>query len=123
MERTFSATTEGLAGCQAFLDGQFDTPKPQIIMDEVVSNIVRCSGATQFSVRIERHEKGLVTMIFSDDGRAFDPTKEVPEPDVTASVADRAIGGLGFFMVKKMSRRVWYERQQDRNVLFVELDA
>ena len=58
-------------------------------------------------------------MVFSDDGRAFDPTTEVAAPDITASAEERSIGGLGIFMVKKMAKSVAYERRDGRNVLTV----
>ena len=116
--KTFPCTSEGLIAAQGFLECQCDEPKPAIILDEIVSNIVRCSGASGFSIGIERSDAGL-TMVFSDDGKAFDPTREVAEPDISASVADRGIGGLGIFMVKKMSKSVAYRREGDKNVLTV----
>jgi len=119
---TFPATTEGLAQCQAFLSSICEDPKPQIIMDEVVSNIVRCSGASEFSVDYRRSDAGQVTMTFTDDGLAFDPTT-VPEPDITATAADRQIGGLGMLMVRRMSERVEYAREGNRNSLTVVLKA
>ena len=117
-EKTFSCTTEGLAAAQAFLESVCDSPKPAIVMDEIVSNIVRCSGANGFTVGIDAGEDGI-RMVFSDDGRAFDPTTEVAAPDITASAEERSIGGLGIFMVKKMAKSVAYERRDDKNVLTV----
>lgn len=121
-EKTFAATVEGLAACQEFLSSICESPRPQIIMDEIVSNIVRCSGATAFTVRCEHiYPNGVVAMTFKDDGVAFDPTTEIAEPDVTANLEARGIGGLGMFMVKKMSKSVAYRRENDRNVLSVTL--
>ena len=117
-EKSFPCTSEGLVGAQSFLELQCDEPKPAIILDEIVSNIVRCSGASSFTIGVDRSETGL-TMVFADDGKAFDPTREVADPDISAGVEDRNIGGLGIFMVKKMSKSVSYRRESDRNVLTV----
>jgi len=117
-EKTFSCDTQGILGAQAFLESVCVSPKPAIVMDEIVSNIVRCSGSKDFSVGLETTGEGVV-MTFTDSGTAFDPTREVAAPDVSASVADREIGGLGIFMVKKMSKSVSYRRQDGKNVLTV----
>lgn len=117
-EREFSCTAEGLAGAQAFLASVCESPKPAVVTDEIVSNIVRCSGAGAFTIRLDQAPEGF-KMVFIDDGKAFDPTTEVATPDVTASAEDRGIGGLGIFMVKKMAKSVSYARQDGKNVLTV----
>ena len=116
--KTFPCSSEGMVAAQAFLESQCDEPKPAIILDEIVSNIVRCSGASGFSIGIERSDAGL-TMVFADDGKAFDPTREVATPDVSAGLEDRQVGGLGIFMVKKMSKSVAYRREGEKNILTV----
>lgn len=121
-EQTFPATIESMPDCQRFLDSICESPRPQIIMDEIVSNIVRCSGATAFTIRVEHvFPNGVVSMTFEDDGSPFDPTTEIVPPDVTATAETRPIGGLGMFMVKKMSKAVSYRRENDRNKLSVTL--
>ena len=115
-EREFSCTTAGMAEARAFLETVCVEPKPSILLDEVVSNIVRCSGATAFRVALNRSSEAL-TMVFSDNGKAFDPLHEIDDPDVKASLEDRQIGGLGMFMVKKMAKSVSYARRADRNEL------
>ena len=117
-EKSFSCDLNGLAAAQAFLESVCESPKPAILMDEIVSNIVRCSGASGFTVRLDMEQGGL-RMTFVDDGTAFDPTKDSAAPDITAAAADRGIGGLGIFMVKKMSKSVTYERRDGKNVLTV----
>lgn len=118
LERDFPATVEGMAAAQEHLAHCRADPKLDVIADEVVSNIVRCSGATGFSIKIQALADG-VELTFADDGRPFDPTTEAPEPNITASLDQRSIGGLGIFMIKRMSRRVSYARVANRNVLTV----
>ncbi len=52
----------------------------------------------------------------ADDGRAFDPL-QAPVPDIGASLQDRAIGGLGIYLVRKTMDGVTYRRQDGRNVV------
>ena len=118
MKKSFACTTEDLAAAQAFLESVCEAPKPAIVMDEIVSNIVRCSGASGFTIGLDPADDGL-RMVFIDDGVAFDPTKDVPQPDISAAAENRGIGGLGIFMVKKMSKSVAYERQDGKNVLTI----
>ena len=117
--KTFPCSSEGMVAAQAFLECQCDEPKPAIILDEIVSNIVRCSGASDFSIGIERSDAGL-TMVFTDDGKAFDPTRQA-DPDVTLSAEDREIGGLGIFLVKQLSKGVTYRRDGGWNELVVQM--
>jgi len=119
-EKRFPCTKEGMVEAQAFLEGLCTEPKPSIVADEVVSNIVRCSGATTFTLGFDRTAEGLV-LSFVDDGQPFDPTQDIPTPDVAAALKDRSIGGLGIFMVKKMSKKISYRREEGLNHMVVNL--
>lgn len=57
-----------------------------------------------------------VKITFTDTGMEFDPLAK-PDPDVTASVEERDIGGLGIYMVKKSMDGVTYERKDGKNIL------
>jgi len=119
-EKTFPATAEGMVECQTYLATLCESPRPQIIMDEIVSNIVRCSGAPEFTVRFDHKDPdGVVAMTFLDVGKPFDPTCEIATPDIGAALEDRTVGGLGMFLVKKMSKSVTYRREDGQNVLSV----
>lgn len=54
--------------------------------------------------------------VITDNGIPFDPTS-TDEPDITAELDDRAIGGLGIFLVTHLMDKVEYERVNDNNVL------
>ena len=88
-----------------------------MVTDEIFSNIVYYSGAKNAEI-LFRNDEDKVTMIFCDDGTAYNPL-EAEEPDITAGVEDRKIGGLGLFMVKKMAECVEYEYAAQRNQLTV----
>ncbi len=51
-----------------------------------------------------------------DSGTPFDITS-LPDPDVTADIDKRKIGGLGVFLLKKMVDEVRYRRENNRNIL------
>ena len=52
----------------------------------------------------------------SDNGAAFDPLS-VPAPDLTTSLDERAVGGLGLHLVRNLMDRVSYSRAGERNQL------
>ena len=54
--------------------------------------------------------------VITDNGVPFDPTT-ASEPDVTADLEDRPIGGLGIFLVRQLMDSVNYERVNGENVL------
>lgn len=116
IERSFPATESSLAESADWMAEIFTSPKPAIIVDEIVSNIVRCSGATSFKILL----RGDKEIVITDDGKAFDPTS-LPDPDVTLKAEERKIGGLGLFLVKKMSKAVEYTRLEGKNSLRVVL--
>jgi serine/threonine-protein kinase RsbW len=55
-------------------------------------------------------------MTVEDDGPQFDPLS-LPPPDVTVSLADRKVGGLGVFLVRNLMDTVSYARVAGRNQL------
>ena len=118
LERRFECSSEGLIEAQAFLEQLCPEPRPSIVVDEIASNIVRCSGAKDFLLSVDKNEDEI-TIVFVDDGVAFDPTRETRDPDVTASAEDRAIGGLGVYMVRKMAKVFAYRRENGKNVLTI----
>ena len=119
-ERTFDSNPQGMLDAQAFLEGFCDHPKAAVIHDEIVSNIIRCSGTKTFSVKFVQ-EGGELTMVYIDSGKPFNPLTDAVDPDVTAAMDEREVGGLGIFMVKKMSKSVEYAREGDKNILTVKV--
>jgi anti-sigma regulatory factor (Ser/Thr protein kinase) len=75
-------------------------------------------GSLTFEVEPDK-ERLTVTLI--DDGPPFDPFSEAA-PDVTLSVEDRVIGGLGIHLVRKLMDEVSYERRDGQNVVVLKKD-
>lgn len=98
------------AGCPYKVCMQID-----VAIDEVFSNIARYSGASSVQVQCSAKD-GSVVLRFADDGMPYDPL-QAPEPDLDSAPDERAVGGLGIFMVKKIMDGLSYAYENKRNVL------
>ena len=90
-----------------------------LALEEVVTNVFKYayddSGAhaVRFTAQLTPDH---VVLRFSDDGRPFDPLA-APPPDLARPLEERAIGGLGIHLVRKLADALVYERSGDRNLL------
>ena len=118
---------ESISKVSDFLDDcveEFEIPlrvgySLKVVTDEIYSNIVYYSGAKNVEI-LFKDDADRITLVFVDDGVPYNPM-ESEEPDVSAGVEEREIGGLGLFMVKKMAENVQYEYAAARNQLTVIL--
>ncbi len=104
---------------------QLGKPLPKQIklaVEEVVVNIMNYAymADTKGQVKVEAmaNDKRL-RFIFTDSGRAFDPTS-VSRADTTLTVEDRPIGGLGILLVRNLMDSINYERIDGQNILRIE---
>ena len=97
--------------------------KIDVIVDEIFSNICNYAydGARGVAAVIveETQDPHGVKLIFADRGKAYNPL-EKEDPDPSLALEDRAIGGLGIFMVKNSADEVNYEYTNGRNILTVK---
>ena len=97
--------------------------KFQLVIEEMVSNVIFYAyDSQQQEAAIELRftwEAGTVSILLRDWGKPFDPTAK-EDPDITLSVEDRPIGGLGIFMVKQLMDEVRYERVGSSNLLTLQ---
>ena len=127
VEHAYKPTMEGLKQATADLEAALaDVPPRQqmtlmVAADEIFANIVRYSGATAWSLRVElsRHPDS-VRLVFTDDGTPFDPLAK-RDPDTTLSAEERTVGGMGILIVKKTMSPVTYSRRCGHNVLTMGL--
>ena len=103
-------------GCPMKAMMQIDTAA-----DEIYSNISYYAypegEAGDVVISVDVSDSGNETVImFEDNGIAFNPL-EKGEPDTSLSAEERATGGLGIFLVRKLMDDVTYERVNDRNIL------
>jgi len=94
--------------------------KIRLSIEETVENVVNyayADGCGWMEVETELDPKGLIlTVTLKDAGQPFNPL-EMPDPDLTASVEDRQVGGLGIFLCKQLMDEVNYSYQDGCNVL------
>lgn len=91
--------------------------KVQITVDEIFSNIQNYGNATRAEIHFGFEDEQL-GLTFIDNGDPFDPTK-AQSPDTTLPVEERQIGGLGIFLVKKLSSSCTYQYKDGNNQLNV----
>ena len=130
-EMTIAATIENIEVVTDFVNEQLealDCPmKAQmqidIAIDELFGNIAHYAynpDVGDATVRVEVIEAPLAVVItFIDKGVPYDPLAK-DDPDITLSAEERAIGGLGIFMVKKTMDEITYEYKDGQNILAIK---
>jgi anti-sigma regulatory factor (Ser/Thr protein kinase) len=85
-----------------------------LVIEEMLANLGTHGGCRDKPARITVSvEPTRVRGEIVDQGPAFDP-RTAPEPDLTASMEEREIGGLGLHLVRQLST-LEYSRQNGEN--------
>ena len=87
----------------------------RLLGEEAITNVVKYAGAASMALEVQVTREQIV-VVLRDDGKPFDPSS-AESPDLEASLADRALGGLGIHLIQSLSDAVSYAREEDRNVL------
>jgi anti-sigma regulatory factor (Ser/Thr protein kinase) len=93
--------------------------KLALCLDELATNVISYGGTrrpedrTKISVDVESQ---VLFASIEDAGPEFNPLLR-SDPDLSAAVEERQVGGLGIYLVKKMMDGVEYERRDGRNIL------
>lgn len=127
-ELEVEATTDNLSTVISFLDDileKHDVPMKtglqlDVAVEEIYVNIASYAyaegtGMAQIEMNIGDNE---IVIRFSDQGQPYDPTKK-PDPNLTLSLNERPIGGLGVYMVKESMDDMTYEYKNGSNVLTI----
>ena len=88
-------------------------------IDEILTNTISYGYDDDAEHRIDlsfRVDGETFVVVIVDDGRPFDSSTE-REPDFDATIEERALGGLGLFLVQQMMDEMTYERRDERNVI------
>lgn len=124
-EKVFRASIDTLDEAQAFVEEELenlDCPFPfimkySICLEEMFVNVAHYAYPNKdgdVTIRIDS-ENGMISVALIDQGTPFNPL-EKRDPDVTLSIDQRDIGGLGIFMVKKSMDEVSYEYKNNSNI-------
>ncbi len=90
-----------------------------LALEEAVTNSVMYAypEGTEGTVDVEAIlNEDSIQFVISDNGIPFDPTA-APAVDTSLGVEERAIGGLGIHLVRKIMDNVSYRRDGSRNIL------
>ena len=129
-EITLDAKVDNLNTVLAFIDEELEkadcTMKAQMAIDvaveEIFVNIASYAygeGEGEATIRLEVDSAdSKATITFIDSGTPYNPL-EKPDPDVTLSAAEREIGGLGIFIVKKSMDEVIYKHEDGKNIFTI----
>lgn len=104
--------------------GEDELWKVRLAVEEVVVNVIRHAyapgepGAVRIACGCDAG--GAFCVEISDQGAAFDPFTQAT-PDLTLSVEDRPLGGLGIFLVRQLMDEAVYRRCGDWNVVSLRL--
>jgi sigma-B regulation protein RsbU (phosphoserine phosphatase) len=103
---------------QADLDHALAT-NLNLALEEAVSNVMLYAYPTGTTGQVDIDAAVLedrIDFTVSDSGVPFDPTASA-DPDLTADVRDRPVGGLGIYLVKRIMDHVSYAREGGKNIL------
>lgn len=90
-----------------------------LILEELYTNTITHGASDGHDIFIEVNlgiDKNELVMIYKDNGIPFN-VLELPDPDLTASIENREVGGLGVYYVKTLTDSVEYEYLEKQNVL------
>jgi len=95
-----------------------DLARLELAIEESVVNIISYAfpgrkGEIEMSCE---SRKDSIVIELKDNGLPFNPL-EKEDPDITASVEDRKVGGLGIYLVKNIMDEVSYKYHDGCNIL------
>ena len=94
-------------------------PNLNLALEEAFTNVALYAfpkgsyGSIELSASCNGNE---ISFVLSDRGKEFDPTN-APDADISATLEDRRIGGLGIHLVRQIMDSVSYERKDGKNIL------
>ena len=92
-----------------------------VALEELFVNIAHYAyreGKGEAEINVNVTAEG-VEITLTDSGIPYDPLAK-PDPDVTLSANERAIGGLGIFMSKKLMDELSYQYINGKNNLTIK---
>ncbi len=94
-----------------------------LALEEILTNVISYAyddkDEHQITVRLFL-EQGQLNVEVEDDGRPFNPL-EAPEPDLSKSLEERSVGGLGIHFVRKLMDELEYRREEGRNLFVIKM--
>ncbi len=91
----------------------------ELAAEEALVNIFKYAykgreGDVEIICGLDNNENFILEI--SDTGEPFN-VLSVADPDITADISERQIGGLGVFLMKKLTESVQYRYEDNKNIL------
>lgn len=130
-QRVFSGKVENLYKVIEFVKAiaetkkaSFDCSRLELAIEEIFVNIASYAfedskGEVEVKCGIEND---MLWICFADNGKPFDMTK-AQAPDISSSVMERPMGGLGIYLVKEIMDEVHYKYTDGKNILTLGMKA
>lgn len=131
-KQSFKANLESIKQIQDFVEKNLRRRKRDkaklykvnVLIEEIVVNIVNYAfkdtkkGFIDIDIEISGDK-----MLFkiSDNGVPFNPLK-AEDPDISVSLENRKIGGLGIFFVKQISEDISYSYKNNKNNICLTIE-
>jgi serine/threonine-protein kinase RsbW len=95
----------------------------ELALEEILVNIMNhayegTNGDIQVVCRSDNQQCFIIEI--TDTGKAFDMTSVAP-PNLSGTISERTIGGLGIHFVKKLTDKLQYRREGNRNILEIKI--
>jgi anti-sigma regulatory factor (Ser/Thr protein kinase) len=136
------AKMENLDAVKAFITGELEASECSmklqtqlaLVVEEIFVNIAYYAYSQEAWVNSSQSkrsstEDGKVTIRiavgdeviieFEDNGKPYNPL-EKDDPDITLDAEKREIGGLGIFLVKKMTDTMEYRYENNKNIMMIK---
>lgn len=115
--QTFMDFVSSCAGEQGF--GQKKINEIELATEEALVNIFNYAykereGEVEIICKLDNNKKFILEIV--DSGFPFN-VLSVEDPDITADISERQIGGLGVLLMKKLTDSVQYRYEGDKNIL------
>ena len=114
------AATQYVTGfCEGERIGEDTRDVLVLILEELITNTIshgRPDPASPIVVNLDR-DGDHILLGYLDHGVVFDPLRDRPEPDLTATTERATVGGMGWPLILHFSDSVDYRREGDANSL------
>jgi anti-sigma regulatory factor (Ser/Thr protein kinase) len=89
-----------------------------LALEEAITNVFKyASPGNPGEIEITcASAEGKFSVEIRDSGKEFDITK-LPDPNLSQDISERPVGGLGAYLIKKMTDAITYRRLPGFNVL------
>lgn len=101
------------------------TMKVNLVLEEAVANIINHSAPSHPDDKIGitvKKSTDTLRLTITDSGPNFNPLEDAPEVDISQSVEERPVGGLGIFLLRQLASNISYTRDNDHNILTININ-